>query len=202
MASDSATRARRLGRDAIWSLEEYATRRDAFRAEVIAHKKPRRIQLGPHATLAFEDFLTMKYQVQEMLRTERIFEPAGIAEEIEAYAPLVPDGRNWKATFMIEYEDVGERRAALGVLLGVEHRVWVRITGFEPVFAIANEDLERTTEEKTAAVHFLRFELSDAMAEAAKAGAAIAIGVDHPRMSYCLDPIPEPSRRSLIADLA
>jgi hypothetical protein len=202
MASESVPTVRRLTREALWSLEDYATRRDAFRAEVIAHKRPRRIALGPHATLAFEDFLTMKYQVQEMLRTERIFEPAGIAEEIAAYDPLIPDGRNWKATFMIEYEDVAARREALARLKGVERRVWVRVAGFEPVFAIANEDLERTTEEKTAAVHFLRFELTDAMAAAVKSGAAIAMGIDHPQLNHRIEALPEPSRASLAADLA
>jgi hypothetical protein len=196
-----ASEAKRLTRDAIWPLEEYARRRDAFRAEVIAHKRDRRVQLGPHATLTFEDFLTMKYQVQEMLRTERIFEPAGIAEEIEAYAPLVPDGRNWKATFMIEYEDVDARRTALAALRGIEQRVWVQVAGFEPVFAITNEDLERTTEEKTAAVHFLRFELTDTMASAARAGAGISVGIDDPRLPYRLA-LPERSRASLAADLA
>jgi len=193
---------KRLTRAELWSLEEYATRRDAFRAEVIAHKRPRRIALGAHATLVFEDFLTMKYQVQEMLRTERIFEAKDIAEEIGAYDPLIPDGRNWKATLMIEYEDVAERRAALARLRGVEDRVWVRVAGFAPVFAVANEDLERTTEEKTAAVHFLRFELDEAMASAVKSGADIAIGIDHPQMRCALDPIPTASRASLAADLA
>jgi hypothetical protein len=195
-----ASEARRLTRDAIWSLEEYAARRNEFRAQVIAHKRDRRVRLGPHATLAFEDFLTMKYQVQEMLRTERIFEAAGIAEEIAAYDPLVPDGSNWKATFMIEYEDVGERRAALARLQGIEQRVWVEVDGFPRVFAIANEDLERTTEEKTAAVHFLRFELDAAMAAAAKRGAAISVGIDDPRLPYSIR-LPEASRASLAAVL-
>ncbi len=192
----------RLNRSKLWSLEQYAVERDAFRARVIAHKRPRRIALGPHATLAFEDFLTMKYQVQEMLRAERIFSPEEIAEEIRAYDPLIPDGHNWKATFMIEYENVDERKAALAKLRGVEHKVWVAVAGFERVYAIANEDLERSTEEKTAAVHFLRFELGPEMIRALKeTDAAITMGIDHPDMQYTTGPLPSPSRASLIADL-
>ena len=192
----------KLTRAAIWSLEDYAVRRAAFRAEVIEHKKVRRVVLGPHATLMFEDFTTMKYQVQEMLRVERIFEAAAIAEEIDAYNPLIPDGANWKATFMVEYDDVAERRAALAQLIGVEHRVWIRVGAHAPIHPIANEDLPRSTDEKTAAVHFLRFELSPDQIAAVKAGAKIAIGIDHPLLSYRLDPIPEPIRASLAADLA
>jgi uncharacterized protein DUF3501 len=191
----------RLDRQALWSLEEYATRRDAFRAEVIAHKRPRRIALGAHATIAFEDFTTMKYQVQEMLRTERIFEPAEIDAEIAAYDPLIPDGRNWKATFLIEYEDVDERREMLEKLTDIERQVWVRVAGHPPVYAIANEDLERTRGEKTAAVHFLRFELNEPMAASVATGAAIAIGIDHPRMTIVVDPIPAASRGALARDL-
>jgi len=192
----------KLTRAAIWSLEDYAVRRAAFRAEVIEHKKVRRVVLGPHATLMFEDFTTMKYQVQEMLRVERIFEAAAIAEEIDAYNPLIPDGANWKATFMVEYDDVAERRTALAQLIGVEHRVWIRVGAHAPIHPIANEDLPRSTDEKTAAVHFLRFELSPDQIAAVKAGAKIAIGIDHPLLSYRLDPIPEPIRASLAADLA
>jgi len=192
----------KLSRASIWSLEDYATHRAAFRAEVIEHKKTRRVVLGPHATLMFEDFTTMKYQVQEMLRVERIFEAAAINEEIEAYNPLIPDGTNWKATFMVEYPDVTERRAALARLIGVEHRVWIRIGAHPPVRPIANEDLPRSTDEKTAAVHFLRFELTPALVAAVKSGAPIAIGIDHDEFDYRLDPIPEPIRASLAADLA
>ena len=192
----------KLTRAAIWSLEDYAVRRAAFRAEVIEHKKVRRVVLGPHATLMFEDFTTMKYQVQEMLRVERIFEAAAIAEEIDAYNPLIPDGANWKATFMVEYDDVDERRAALAQLIGVEHRVWIRVGAHAPIHPIANEDLPRSTDEKTAAVHFLRFELSPEQVAAVKGGAKIAIGIDHPVLSYRLDPIAEPIRASLAADLA
>jgi Protein of unknown function (DUF3501) len=191
----------KLDRTQLLSLEAYAAKRPQIRATIIAHKKPRRVEIGPHATLIFEDFLTMQYQVQEMLRAERIFEAAGIEEEIAAYNPLIPDGNNWKATFLIEYEDVDERRTALAQLIGVEHRVWVRIGSAQPVFSIANEDLPRSNDEKTAAVHFLRFELTPAMITAAKAGAAIAIGIDHAALAYRLDPVPEATRATLVADL-
>ena len=191
----------KLDRSRIWSLEDYAAKRSAFRAEVIAHKKVRRIVLGPHATLVFEDFTTMKYQVQEMLRVERIFEADAIAEEIAAYNPLIPDGGNWKATFMIEYEDVEERRAALAQMIGIEHRVWVRIGDHAPLFALANEDLPRSNDEKTAAVHFLRFDIPPTQIVSAKSRAPIAIGIDHPVLPYCVDPIPEPVRASLAGDL-
>jgi hypothetical protein len=192
---------RKLDRSTIWGLEEYATVRATFRAEVIEHKKSRRVALGPHATLVFEDFMTMKYQVQEMLRVERIFEATGIAEEIAAYNPLIPDGHNWKATFMIEYQDVAERRAALAQMIGIEHRVWVRIGSSEPIYAIANEDLPRSNDEKTAAVHFLRFDLTRALIDSVKSGAAIALGIDHPALPYRIDPVPEDVRASLAADL-
>jgi hypothetical protein len=191
----------KLDRSKIWSLEDYAANRPAFRAQVIEHKKVRRIALGPHATLVFEDFTTMKYQVQEMLRVERIFEADAIADEIASYNPLIPDGNNWKATFMIEYEDVAERRDALARLIGVEHRVWVKVGDNAPLFAIANEDLPRSNDEKTAAVHFLRFDLPPALIAAVKAGAPITIGIDHPALSYRVDPVPEPIRASLAADL-
>jgi hypothetical protein len=191
----------KLDRSKIWSLEDYAANRPAFRAQVIEHKKVRRVALGPHATLVFEDFTTMKYQVQEMLRVERIFEADAIADEIASYNPLIPDGNNWKATFMIEYEDVAERRDALARLIGVEHRVWVKVGDNAPLFAIANEDLPRSNDEKTAAVHFLRFDLAPALIAAVKAGAPITIGIDHPALSYRVDPVPEPIRASLAADL-
>ena len=149
-----------------------------MRAEVLAHKRRRRVPLGPNALLLFEDRMTMHYQVQEMLRTERIFEPDEIAQELDAYNPLIPDGSNWKATFMIEYPDPEERREALARLRGIEDEVWVQVDGFEPVRAIADEDLERENEEKTSSVHFLRFELSESMVAAAKEGAEIAVGCD------------------------
>ena len=169
----------KLSRDKLWPLEAYAVERQAFRAQVIAHKKVRRVPLGPHATLLFEDFLTMKYQVQEMLRVERIFEPHAIEEEIAAYNPLIPDGNNWKATFLIEYEDVEERAAALARMPGVEHRVWVAVGDTPRTHAVANEDLERSEPDKTAAVHFLRFELDAEQIAALADGAPVAIGIDH-----------------------
>ena len=183
------------------TLEHYAQIRPEFRARVMAHKRTRRIALGPHATLHFEDRLTMHYQVQEILRAERIFEPDEINGELEAYNPLIPDGSNWKATFMIEYPDADERRGALARMIGVERRVWVRVDGFDPVFAIADEDLERETEEKTSSVHFLRFELGAEMAAAARGGAAISLGCDHPDYEHHLAPLSEEYRASLAADL-
>jgi hypothetical protein len=191
----------KLDRSNLWSLEEYAARRDQFRRELIAHKKPRRVALNPHATLYFEDHLTMKYQVQEMLRIERLFHPEEIADELGAYNPLIPDGSNWKATFMIEYEDVNERRTALARLQGVEDTLWARVGEHEKVFAIANEDLERTSAEKTSAVHFVRFELTSEMVAAARDGARIAFGIDHPEMRCVVDAVGPETRQSLVADL-
>ena len=169
----------KLSRDSLWSLEQYAVEREAFRKRVIDHKQARRVALGPHATLLFEDFVTMKYQVQEMLRVERIFEPAAIEEEIAVYNPLIPDGTNWKATFLIEYEDVQERAAALQRMPGVEHHVWLGIGDLPRTFAFANDDLDRTDRDKTAAVHFLRFELGADQIAAVSEGAAVTIGIDH-----------------------
>jgi hypothetical protein len=171
--------AQKLGRESLWPLERYAVERPAFRSKVIAHKKARRVHLGPHATLLFEDFLTIKYQVQEMLRVERIFEPDAIEEELAAYNPLIPDGANWKATFLIEYEDVDERAAALARMPGVEHRIWLGIGDLPRSRAFANDDLQRSERGKTAAVHFLRFELDPAQVAAVRAGAAVTIGIDH-----------------------
>lgn len=192
---------RPLKREDLFSLEQYAARRAQFRTQVMTHKRDRQVAVGPNATLSFEDRLTMQYQVQEMLRAERIFEPAGIEEELEAYNPLIPDGTNWKATLMLEFPDVEERREALAQLKGIESRVWVRIAGSEPVYAIADEDLERTTEEKTSSVHFLRFELTPIMIRAAKQGAPIALGIDHDAYRHALDPVPPNVRDSLTADL-
>jgi hypothetical protein len=190
----------KLSRKSLWSLEQYAELRPGFRAEVIAHKAPRRIAIGAHATLYFEDFLTMKYQVQEMLRTERIFEAAGIEEEIEAYNPLIPDGSNLKATFMIEYADVDERRAALARLAGIEDTVWIRAEGGEKIYAIANEDLGRSTGEKASAVHFLRFELEPETIVAFKQGRRIEFGIDHEGLAGAVTLTPEQTA-SLAADL-
>lgn len=191
----------KLTREDLYSLEDYSELRDQFRAQVMEHKKDRQVPIGPNATLYFEDRLTMKYQIQEMLRAERIFEAAGIQDELDAYNPLIPDGSNWKATFMMEYPDVEERKLALAELVGIEDRVWARVEGFEPVRPIADEDLERATEEKTSSVHFLRFELSPEMVAALKGGAALAMGIDHPKYEYTVDPVPANVRQSLIADL-
>ncbi len=191
----------KLTADSLMNLEAYAKARPQFHASVIAHKKNRTVALGAHVTLVFEDELTIRYQVQEMLRIERIFEEAGIREEIEAYDPLIPDGRNLKATMMIEYEDVEERRAALAKLRGIERRTWVRVDGGERVYAIADEDLDRETMEKTSAVHFLRFELGEAGAAALKRGGKLAMGVDHPAYTASLDPVPEGVRDALAKDL-
>jgi hypothetical protein len=192
----------KISRDSLMTLEAYAKSRKDFRAKVIAHKKNRIVHLGEHVTLIFEDELTIRYQVQEMLRVERIFEEDGIQDELDAYNPLIPDGRNFKATMMIEYEDEKERRAALALLKGVEERTWVRVEGCAPVYAIADEDLDRETEEKTSSVHFLRFELSDEMAEALKYGMTLSIGVDHPHYSAKVDPVAAEVRAALVRDLS
>jgi hypothetical protein len=189
-----------LTRDRLYSLEAYASVRKDFRAKVSAHKKVRVIELGAHASIHFEDELTMQYQVQEMLRLERIFEPNLIQEELDVYNPLIPDGSNWKATLMFEYPDVEERRQALGRLAGVELATYVQVADFARVAPIANEDLDRTTEEKTSAVHFLRFELTPEMVAAAKAGAAIRVGVDHPHYRAEIT-LPRAARDSLALDL-
>jgi hypothetical protein len=192
----------KIERSSLLSLEAYAKQRHAFRAKVIAHKQDRTVRLGEHLTLVFEDELTIRYQIQEMLRVERIFEEDGIQGELEAYNPLVPDGRNLKATMMIEYPDPDERRRALARLKGIEGRVWIQVAGCERRFAIADEDLERATEEKTSAVHFLRFELSDAMVKALTSGAPLAVGVDHPEYRAEIAAVPPTVRDSLAGDLA
>ena len=182
------------------TLEAYARARDDFRARAIAHKKHRTVPLGDHVTLIFEDELTIRYQVQEMLRIERIFEEAGVRDELETYNPLVPDGGNWKATMLIEYPDLDERRRMLAALRGIEDRMWVRVEGCDRVYAIADEDLERENAEKTSAVHFLRFELTPAMKQALAGGAGLAIGVEHAAYSARIDVTP-PVRASLMQDL-
>ncbi|MFL6652929.1 MAG: DUF3501 family protein [Sulfurifustaceae bacterium] len=186
----------------LYKLEEYARVRPQFREQVIAHKKNRQLAVGPNATLSFEDRLTMQYQVQEMLRVERIFEPEGIEEELAAYNPLIPDGSNWKATLLLEYPDVDERHTALARLREVESRVWVRVAGHEQVWAIADEDLDRTNETKTSSVHFLRFELTPPMVAALKAGAGLAAGIDHPNYRHTVDPVPRAVRDALVRDLS
>ena len=190
-----------LTRDDLYSLEEYAEVRPEFRKKVMAHKKNRALAIGPNATLYFEDALTMRYQIQEMLRIERTFEPEGIQDELDVYNPLIPDGSNWKATFMIEYEDVAERQKRLAELVGIEDKIWVRVGEHDKVFAIANEDLERTTAEKTSSVHFLRFELTPEMIADIKAGAPLSAGIDHPLYRHETR-APENVRASLIRDLA
>lgn len=189
-----------LTRSDLYSLEQYAEARPAFRAKVMAHKTIRRVSIGEHASLYFEDALTMQYQIQEMLRIERIFEAKGIQEELDVYNPLIPDGNNWKATFMLEYPDVAERRLALARLLGVEHKIYVQIGDHARVHPIANEDLERSTEDKTSSVHFLRFELTPEMVASAKAGAPIKAGIAHPAYKDEVV-VGEETRQSLVNDL-
>jgi len=190
-----------LTRDDLYSLEKYAQIRADFRAQVMAHKRHRQVPLGAHATLYFEDRLTMQYQIQEMLRAERIFESEGIQDELDAYNPLIPDGSNWKATFMIEYGDVDERREALARLKGIEDRIWVQVGDQERVYAIADEDMEREDETKTSSVHFMRFELPPEMVAAVKSGGSIAMGSDHPELVQTVEVAPE-IRDSLTRDLA
>jgi hypothetical protein len=192
----------KLRPDDLYSLEQYAKQRPEFRPKVIAHKRNRTLQCGPNATWCFEDRLTVQYQVQEMLRIERIFEAEGIADELAAYNPLIPDGSNWKVTLLIEFPDVEERRKALAQMKGIEDRCWVQVAGHERVFAIADEDLERENEEKTSSVHFLRFELTPAMVAAAKAGAAVSIGMDHDAYRHAINPLPAAARDALVRDLA
>ncbi|MCB1723104.1 MAG: DUF3501 family protein [Chromatiaceae bacterium] len=192
----------KLTRDDLYTLEKYAEVRPEFRARVMAHKQNRRLPIGPNATLYFEDALTMHYQIQEMLRAERIFEAAGIQEELDAYNPLIPDGSNWKATFMMEYPDENERRQQLAKLIGIERHVWTQVADFARVTPIADEDLERETDEKTSSVHFLRFELTPEMVAAIKNGAPISIGIDHPAYAHAVEPIAQNIRDSLAGDLA
>ena len=184
----------------LMTLEQYARERPAFRARVLKHKAERQLAVGPDATWAFEDRLTVQYQVQEMLRAERIFEPEGIDEELAAYNPLIPDGSNWKVTLLLEFE-AAERPQALARLRGIADRCWVQVAGHERVFAIADEDLERENEEKTSAVHFLRFELAAAMIASLRSGAAIGIGTDHEHYRHTVTPVPAAVQRSLVGDL-
>lgn len=192
----------KLIRADLFSLENYAMERKPFRARVLEHKKNRQIPLGKHATLSFEDRLTIHYQIQEMLRIERIFEAGSIADELAAYNPLIPDGTNLKATFLLEYPDVAERKQALAQLKGIEGKVWIRVEGFDPTWAIADEDMERENDEKTSAVHFLRFEFSAPMIAALKRGAALSLGIDHPHYSHRCDALPVNVRAALVADFA
>jgi hypothetical protein len=191
-----------IARDSLLSLEAYAKARGEFRARVLAHKKPRTVHLGDHVTLIFEDELTIRYQIQEMLRIEKTFEEEGIQEELDAYNPLVPDGTNFKSTMLIEYEDPADRAAALARLVGIERGVWIAVEGCPRVNATADEDLPRETESKTAAVHFLRFELTPDMIAALRGGANLAIGVEHPQYRASIPAVPAATRAALVADLA
>ena len=189
-----------LNRSDLLSLEQYAEQRDDLRRKVIAHKKPRRVGIGPSLFLYFEDRLTIQYQVQEMLRIEKIFEADGIQEELDTYNPLIPDGANLKATAMLEYQDVNERKRQLALLKGIEDLVWLQVDGFDRVYAISNEDLERSNEEKTSAVHFMRFELEPGMISALKEGAALSLGSSHEYYQHTTEASVE-SRNALLADL-
>ena len=189
----------RIERSNLMALEAYARERPQFRSRVMAHKKIRTVQLGDHLTLIFEDELTVRYQVQEMLRVERIFEEEGIEEELEAYNPLIPDGRNLKATMMLEYPEPEERRRWLERLIGIEDKVWVEVEGFERVWAIADEDLERENEQKTSSVHFLRFEFAENAVQALKNGAGLTVAVEHPHYAARV-PVPSAVRDALVKD--
>ncbi|MBS1270486.1 MAG: hypothetical protein MAG794_01442 [Gammaproteobacteria bacterium] len=189
-----------LTRDDLLSLEQYSKERKKFRARLMEYKKHRTVHLGNHVTLYFEDRLTIQYQIQEMLRVEKIFEEEGIREELNSYNPLIPDGGNLKATLMIEYPDVEERKRQLAKLIGIEDKVWVQVDGFEPVYPVADEDLERDTEDKTSSVHFLRFEFNDDMRKSIADGAKLAAGIEHPNYKETLDPLPRDIRDALVAD--
>jgi hypothetical protein len=192
----------KISRESLWSLEHYARIRNQFRAEVMAHKKLRRVALGENLMLIFEDEKTIRYQIQEILRIEKTFEEEGIQDELDAYNPLIPDGRNFKCTMMLEYPDPEIRKVELRKLKGVETKVFIQVEGREKVWAIADEDLERENDEKTSSVHFMRFELDEDMAAALKYGVALTIGVEHPACSFKLDPVPAEIRASLVKDLA
>jgi hypothetical protein len=200
MESESVQRGL-LSRADLMSLEQYSTARKEFRSRVLDHKRNRLIQIGPNVTWAFEDRLTIQYQVQEMLRVERIFEAAGIQDELDAYNPLIPDGSNWKVTFLIEFPDADERKQRLAAMKGIEDRCWVQVATLDRSFAIADEDLERENDEKTSSVHFLRFELSGEMVRSVKSGAVVKMGIDHPSYNYEIQ-LSEAQRGSLAADLA
>ena len=191
---------KKLTRTDLYGLEKYAEARSAFRAQIMAHKEHRRVAIGLHATLYFEDRLTIQYQIQEMLRAERVFETEGIEEELAAYNPLIPDGSNWKATFMIEYEDVSERQRALARMTNIEDRVWVQVNSYDRVWAIADEDMDRSNGEKTSAVHFLRFELTPMMIAAVKEGVPVAVGIDHDAYRYRVDRLSPEKQQALLQD--
>jgi Protein of unknown function (DUF3501) len=191
----------KLSKDDLYSLERYSEVREEFRDKVMAHKRDRQLPLGTNATLYFEDALTMQYQIQEMLRIERLFEDAAIREELDVYNPLIPDGSNWKATFMVEFPDEEERRAMLTQLIGIENNIWMQVGDSEKIRPIANEDLERSDGMKTSAVHFLRFELDSTQVQALKNGASLSAGIDHENYQVEVSPIAENVRKSLVGDL-
>ena len=192
---------KKLDRSALWSLEEYAEKRSDFKTRVIAHKLNRQLPIGPNATVYFEDSLTIQYQIQEMLRIERIFEAAAIEEELATYNPLIPDGSNWKATLMIEFTDEAERRIALAKMRGLEDSIWMQVEGHDKITPFANEDMERTNDNKTSAVHFLRFELDQEMITSLKSGANLSAGITHDAYHHIVDVVPDSLRKSLLEDL-
>lgn len=192
---------KKLTRDDLYSLEKYAEMRPALRAEVMAHKKNRQLAIGPNVTLYFEDRTVMHYQIQEILRVERVFEAEGIEEELETYNSMIPDGSNWKATFMIEFAEEAERREALSNMIGIESQVWVKVDGFDEVIPISDEDLERDNENKTSSVHFMRFEFSAEMIAALKQGSRLSAGIHHPAYEHSIDSVPQLIRDSLVSDL-
>ncbi len=191
----------KLTREDLYSLEKYNEMRHVFRKQIMEHKKDRQVSIGPHARMYFEDRLTMHYQIQEMLRAERIFDAEGIQEELDAYNPLIPSGTNWKATFTLEFPDPDERAEWLAKLIGIDQKTWVQVDGFNKVYPVTNEDLERETEDKTSSVHFMRFELSDDMIAAIKKGAAVSVGVEHENYNYSVSPLPQNILTSLAKDL-
>ncbi len=192
---------KKLTRDDLYSLEKYSEVRSTFRAEVMEHKKNRQLAIGPNVTLYFEDRTVMHYQIQEILRVERVFEAEGIEEELETYNSMIPDGSNWKATFMIEFAEEAERRDALSKMIGIEAQVWVKVDGFDEVIPISDEDLERDNENKTSSVHFMRFEFSSEMVAALKQGSRLSAGIHHPAYEHTVDPVPQHIRDSLVSDL-
>lgn len=192
---------KKLNHSALWSLEEYVENRSDFKSKVIAHKQNRQLPIGPNATVYFEDSLTIQYQIQEMLRIEHISEAAAIEEELGAYNPLIPDGSNWKATFMIEFSDEAERRVALAKMRGVEGTIWMQVEGHDKVTPFANEDMERTNDNKTSAVHFLRFELDQEMVASLKSGANLSAGISHEEYHHVVDVVPDEVRKLLLEDL-
>ncbi len=192
---------KKLDRSALWSLEEYAEKRNDFKIKVIAHKLNRQLPIGPNTTVYFEDSLTIQYQIQEMLRIERIFEAAAIEEELATYNPLIPDGSNWKATFKVEFADEAERRIALAKMRGIEDTIWMQVEGHDKVIPFANEDMERSNDKKTSAVHFLRFELDDEMIASLKSGANLSAGITHDEYQHVVDVVPDNVRKLLLEDL-